>query len=116
VRSYLFLATHNSFTLSRSENQHLIDQMNFIADISSNRNLHSDKLRIKSSVNDLSELAKTADLGGQALEVDEFVFWGWGGHFGVFGVKRRRGVEGTVEERTECGEWFAGGQEAGWGG
>jgi hypothetical protein len=75
LESYLFLTTHNSFTLSRSKNQHLINKMNFIANISSNRNFHSDELRVKSCVDDLSELAKTADLGGQALEIDELVLW-----------------------------------------
>jgi hypothetical protein len=54
----------------------LIHEMDFIANISSDRNFHSDELRVQSSVDNFSELAKGADLRGQALEIDELVFWG----------------------------------------
>jgi len=83
--------------------------MHFIADISSDRNLHGDELRIKSSVDDLSELAKTAHFGGQAVKVDHFVLWGLGRHFGVFGVEGSCGEEAAFgESGKDDGSWCFG--------
>jgi hypothetical protein len=60
-------------------------------------------------MDNFSELAKCADFRGQAFEVDHFVLWRLGGHFGVFAFEREGGGEGTVGE-----DWkgFDGGAEA----
>lgn len=82
--------------------------MHFIANISSDRNLHGDKLRVKSCVNDLSELAKTAHFGGQAVKVDHLVLWGLSRHFGVFGVEGGCGEEAAFGESGKDGSWCCG--------
>ena len=83
--------------------------MHFIADISSDWDLHGDKLRVKSCMNDLSELAKTAHFGGQAVKVDHFVLWGLSGHFGVFGVEGGCGEEAAFGEGgKDDGSWCCG--------
>lgn len=73
--TYLFSSPHDSFSLARSKYQHLIHHVHFIPYISSDGNLHRHELRVKSRVDDFSELAKGADGGGQGGEIDHFVFW-----------------------------------------
>lgn len=102
-KSHLFLASHNSFSLSRRKDQDLIHKMHFVADISTDRDLHGDQLRIQSCVDDLAELAKGAYFGGQAVKVDQFVLWGLSGHFRVFGVEGSGGEEGAFGEGWEDG-------------
>ncbi|KAH0357068.1 hypothetical protein KCU81_g802, partial [Aureobasidium melanogenum] len=82
--SYLFLSSYNGLSSAAGEDQDLIYQVYFIADISSHWDLHGDQLRVQTRVNDLSELAKGADLRGQAVKVDHLMLGRLGRHLVVF--------------------------------
>lgn len=98
-KSHLLLSSHDSLAGSACEDQDLVYQVYFVANVSADWNLHGDELRVQARVDDFSELAKRADFGSQALEVDHLVLWGLSGHFVVFGAEGRSGGQ------CACGQW-----------
>lgn len=84
MNTNLFLPSHSRSPLARSEDEHLIDCMHFIANVATDRDLHADELAVESSVDDLPELPKAADFRREFGEVEHLVFGRLIWHAAVF--------------------------------
>lgn len=82
--AHLLLAGYDGLRFAAGEHQDLVDGVDFIADVTSWRDLHCYQLGVEASMQDLSELTKGSLGRAEFLEVHHLVLWRARGHFGVF--------------------------------
>lgn len=79
----LLLSTYNSLTDTTGEDQMLIDGMDFLSNITANRNGHDDKLRALSGPEYIPEFRVLGWDRIDSLEMVHLLGWGW--HLGWSG-------------------------------
>ena len=79
----LLFSTYNSLTDTTGEDQMLIDGMDFLSDITANRDSHDDKLRALTGPEYIPELRVLRWDRVDSLEVVHLLGWGW--HLGWSG-------------------------------
>jgi hypothetical protein len=73
LEAYLILARNSRFSLTTCKDQNLIYSVHFIANVSSNRNLHRHELAEQSSVQDFPELPESSHFGSELWEIDHLM-------------------------------------------
>lgn len=73
--THLILASNSRFTLTTREDQDLVNGVYFVANVSSNWDLHAHELAVQAGVKDFPELSKCSHLRGEAWEVDHLMSW-----------------------------------------
>lgn len=70
---YLIFARDSSFAFTTRKNQDLVYGVDFVANVSSNRNLHRHKLAEQPGMQDFSELPKSSHFRSELGEVDHLM-------------------------------------------
>lgn len=72
-RSHLIFTRDSRPALSTCKDEHLINSVDFISNVTSNRNLHRNQLAEQTGVKHFSELPKSSHFGGELGKVYHLV-------------------------------------------